>query len=159
MSGPQTPELPLISLDTLRSELKRAGAESVEAVGKIVEEKLQSFKQAMLVEIATELRLPTRRTRFHPLDRRKMNVAGVIKGRPAYPKMTVAEIFREMDSLQDRYPGQKSYEPPWRVRLWSDMKDDNRARSYIAKIRAEPKYLPFDHLSEKGKQRFKMNQK
>jgi len=125
--------------------------------GKEQLEKAQPIYQAIL-ELTSELRRVAQRPRHASIDLRRVNVARVIKSRKPYPKMSVPEILREIDRLQERFPGDESYEPvpTWHVRFWADMKRDNRARSYIAKIRADPRYLPYEYLSELGKKRFKM---
>ena len=95
------------------------------------------------------------------LDRRKSFIAGIIKVRPPVPKMSTVEILREADKLQERHPNDEYLRPvpDWGVRLWSEMKGDNRAQAYIAKIRADPRYLPFRYLSKLGKKCYTMVQK
>jgi hypothetical protein len=113
-----------------------------------------------ILEIKAELRRASGRTRGDSIDPRKKFIAEIIiKSRKPFRKMTVLEILREADRLQELRPKDEHCQPvpDWNVRLWSDMKGDNRARSYIAKIRANPKYLPFEYLSELGKERFKIN--
>ena len=140
----------------------------IDAVGKVVIEKLQPLLEGMrqqeplrqaILELTSELRRATGTTSGDSIDSRKMFIAGIIKSRPPIPKMSDVEILREADRLQELRLEKKHRRPvpDWGVRLWSDMKDDNRAQSYIAKIRAEPRYLPFEYLSKLGKKRFKMN--
>src|ERR1700686_4630163 len=100
---------------------------SIAAFERFVDEKLQAFKQATVAEYATGLRRATQRTRGDPLDPRKKFIAEIIKSHEPYPKISVSEIFREADSLQDKFPKKACYRPPpaWGVRFWSDMKGDN----------------------------------
>jgi hypothetical protein len=145
----------LISLDTLRSELKRAGAESVEAIGKIVEEKLQAFHQAVMIQLKTELRRATQKTRRDFIDPRKKFIAEIIKSRKPYPRMSLSDILTEADKRQHLFPTIAHYRPvpTWKVAFWTAMKGKNKAQKYISKIRADPRYLPLDYLTTRGRER------
>jgi hypothetical protein len=127
---------------------------SIAAFERFVDEKLQAFKQAIVAEYATGLRRATQRTRSDPLNPRKEFIAGIIKSQDPYPKISVSEIFRDADSRQNKSPTKACYRPPpaWGVRLWSDMKGDNRAQAWVAKIRADPRYLPSEYLTRRGKE-------
>jgi hypothetical protein len=104
------------------NRLSRPVAVSAAAFERILEEKLQPIHQAIL-ELTAELRRATRRPRRDSIDPRKVNIARVIKSRKPYPKMSVPEILREMDRLQERFPKDESYKPvpAWNVRFWSDI--------------------------------------
>lgn len=144
------------SIDLIRAELQRAGEVSVEAFGKILEEKLQPLQKA-IIELTAELRWLTRITSSDNIDPRKKFIAEkVIQSRPPHPKMSLSEILSIAAKLQDQNPKNPHYTPPpeWKVRSWSDMEDKEIAGPWVSKIRAEPKYLPFDYLTELGKKRW-----
>ena len=143
------------SSDLLRAELQRAGEVSVEALGKILDEKLQPLQKA-IIELTAELQCLTRTTRSDNIDLRKQFIADkVIKSRPPHPNMSLSEILSNAAKLQHQNPKNSHYTPPpeWKVRSWSDMKDKEIAGPWISKIRAEPKYLPFEYLTKLGKER------
>ena len=143
------------SSDLLRAELQRAGEVSVEALGKILDEKLQPLQKA-IIELTAELQCLTRTTRSDNIDLRKQFIADkVIKSRPPQPNMSLSEILSNAAKLQHQNPKNSHYTPPpeWKVRSWSDMKDKEIAGPWISKIRAEPKYLPFEYLTKLGKER------
>ena len=129
-----------------------------EATRTILDEKLEPLHLEIL-QLKTELRRETRRPRADSIDPRKMFIAEIIKDPKPYRKMNVLEILREADKRQHRSPENPYFRPvpAWKVHFWSDMKRDNRVQSYIGKIRADPRYLPYEYLSELGKKRFKMN--
>jgi hypothetical protein len=122
------------------------------AVGRIFDEKLPPLIQKIH---ELEIQLATRRTLPLPLDPRKEFIAGIIKAHKPHPKISVSEIFREADSLQNQFPNKACYRPPpaWGVSFWFDMKGDNRAQAWVAKIRADPRYLPPEYLTRRGKER------
>jgi hypothetical protein len=163
-----TPTAPDVSArGPIKGDRLRLTDALVEAVGKIVQEKLQPLHheirqlqrlQKEVLQHETELLRGTRKTRRNSLDARKVNIAAVIKS-PAYPKITAAGILRKMDQAQERYPGLESYKPPpeWGVRRWSEMIGKNKAQKYISAIRADPRYLPSEYLTPLGKKRFRMN--
>jgi hypothetical protein len=149
------PGIPSATHLRARNRLRKTDAASVAAFERILERKLEPIHQEML-GLRTELRSAPRRTRRDSLDPRKKFVAEIIKSRKPHPKMTVLEILREADRRQELRIEEEHRRPvpDWRVRLWSDMKGDSRAQSYISKIRADPRYLlPFEYLSELGKKR------
>jgi len=133
-------------------------APSVAALKRILEAELHPIHQA-LIELSAELRPATQRTNTDSLDPRKMFIAGIIASRPPFPKMSVPEIFREANRLQDLDPNiaHRRPVPDWEVDVWTEMKGSKRAQTWIAKIRADPRYLPYEYLTPKGKERFRMN--
>jgi len=128
---------------------------SVPVDERLLDEKLQALKQAIVVEVAAELRRATQPMSGASLDPRKCFVAGIIGSRPPSPKMSGSEILSEADRYQNQFPKKAHYRPPpaWKVRCWADMKGDNKAQAWIAKIRADPRYLRPDYLTRRGKER------
>jgi hypothetical protein len=144
----------------VRTELNRADAESSEVFGRILEEKLLPFRKS-IDDLTTELRRATRRRRrdSDSIDPRKKFIAEIIQSRGPYPKMSVSEILAEANRRQHLFPKKPNYRPvpDWKVGLWTDMKQDNRAAVWIAKIRADPRYLPSEYLTQLGRERSTMN--
>jgi hypothetical protein len=126
----------------------------LEAFREILDEKLRPLQEILELSRETGGASPD-------LDPRKEFVAGIIESRPPLPKMTVSVIFSEADNSQNQFPKTAHFRPPpvWKVRFWSDMEGDNRAEAWIAKIRGDPRYLPFESLTPRGKKRSKMNHK
>jgi hypothetical protein len=87
-----------------------------------------------------------------------MFIAEIIKSRKPYPKMSFNDILTEANRRQHLDPKIAHRRPlsDWKVNLWTDLKGNKTAQTWISKIRAVPRYLPYDYLSELGKKRFKM---
>ena len=116
------------SIDDLRSELHRAGETLLEAL----RPEFQELRKA-IVDIATELRYPSRKQFRHRTDPRKQVIKRLIEENPG---ITNLQICREMDKLQDK---SAHYAPPrsWPCRLWweSYRQVGNRVHSYIGSVR------------------------
>jgi hypothetical protein len=111
----------------------------------IVREELQRVREELLNSLTKQITRGTPRSR-KMIDPRKQAVAEVIYKRPQHPKLTLQEILREMDKMQESQPTVPYYRPvpSWGVRLWKDMIGNNKASVYISKIRHDPKYMPPD---------------
>jgi hypothetical protein len=150
-SKPKINAISPFSSETHRIEPVPAGAVSDEVLKQILDEKLRPLHQEIL-----ELSRGTGGAMPDSLDPRKEFVAEIVKSRPPFPKMSVPVIFSEADKRQNQFPKKAHFRPPpaWKVRFWSDMKSKNKAQAWIAKVRGDPRYLPFDYLTKRGKARF-----
>jgi hypothetical protein len=118
-----------------------------------IRKELQQIQEG-IVDIKAELLHATRETQRDPMDPRKDFIAGIIiMFGPRLPKKAVEKIFREADRLQKLYPQIPYYKPvpEWEVDMWIDMAKVERAQTWVSKIRADPRYLPYEYLTKKGK--------
>ena len=129
----------------------REAAEQKKEVSDLSPRAIEQIRSVFREELDT--RYPRPAPVNEDLDPRKEFLAKIIRSFPPKPKLSLEKIFREADLRQHENPliTHMRPHPAWKARFWAEMNKSAKARAYVAKIRADRRYLPFEYLSPKGR--------